>query len=591
MVKKLICHYLCDNQVYQQAIKQKYSPLQATIIANRATNCEQLEQYQQPSLKVVEKPSHLTDCLIASQRLKEAIKQQQHISILTDYDVDGITSHAIIFFTLRDFFHVKEENISSFIGHRINDGYGISQGLVDKILSHKKLPDVIVTADCGSSDEVRIRQLNEAGIDVIVTDHHAIPDTGVPASAYATINPTRNDCSYQDKTIAGCMVSWLLMSQLRSDLISSGLVDKNTPKLSTLLDFVSLGTIADAVSLSSFTNRAVVRAGLQIMNQQNRPCWREMLNLLDKEAFSISDLGFQMGPRINARSRMSDPYQALFFVTADTDEQAKEALEKLDEDNKSRKATEKDMLFKAKLLAKKHIKQFDYSCVVFDEEFHAGVQGIVASRLVDQYGRPTVVFSVSSHTDIITASARTVATIHIRDVLQQISVLQPDLLISFGGHKGAAGLKIYKNSLDDFKKVFDQQVKQQLNFSDKDETQKLSPMLFIDGSLTAKQLSYQSILALDMLQPYGREFESPCFRNQFIVQFIRQLGKDGEHLSILLIHEKQIIRSIWFNALEKNEFPEFIEGDTVDVVYQLIKDDYRGEGNFQLNIKYIELVD
>jgi len=155
------------------------------------------------------------------------------------------------------------------------------------------------------------------------------------------------------------------------------------------------------------------------MNRAQRPCWREMLKLLEKSYFSIEDLGFQIGPRINARSRMSDPFQALFFITAETDKLAQSALAKLDEDNKQRKVTEKAMLLKAKYMAKQHVKEFNYSMVVFDEEFHAGVQGIVASRLVDLYGRPTVVFSPSSNPEVITASARTVNSIHIRNILQK----------------------------------------------------------------------------------------------------------------------------------------------------------------------------
>ncbi|MFK5985701.1 MAG: single-stranded-DNA-specific exonuclease RecJ [Pseudomonadota bacterium] len=590
MIKKIVHNYVSHASVYKQALKQRCTPLQATIVANRCAQPEQLEQFIHSTLSVVEPPSHLCDSHFASLRLVEAIKQDQHIGILTDYDVDGITSHAIMLFALRDFFYVKAENISSFIGHRLNDGYGVSQGLIDKILAQQPLPDIIITADCGSSDEKQIKQLKEAGIDVIVTDHHAIPESGIPVSAYATINPTRKDCNYQDKTIAGCMVSWLLMSQLRADLIVAGIISSSSAKLSTLLDFVSLGTIADAVSLSSYSNRAVVRAGLKIMNRLQRPCWREMLKLIGKDFFTIEDLGFQMGPRINARSRMSDPFQALFFVTAERDQQAQQTLATLDEDNKLRKATEKEMLFKAKTLARQHIKQYHYSMVVFDPDFHAGVQGIVASRLVDQYGRPTVVFSVSANPDIITASARTVSAVHIRDILQQISSLKPELLISFGGHKGAAGLKIKKTQLDEFKTLFEQQIQQQMHSDKKEREQALQPILLIDGALTAQQLCYQSVVQLEQLQPYGREFEKPSFKNQFIVQFIRHLGKDGEHLSLLLVHENQVIRSIWFNALEKDEFPEFVEGDTVEVVYQLMKDDYRGEGNFQLNIRYIELV-
>lgn len=590
MIKKIIQNHEHNDALYQQALKSGYTLLQSMVIANRCAESDKIDQFIQPSLANIEPPSILKDCIPASKRLCQAIQQGLHIGLLTDYDVDGITSHAVLFYALCDFFHVKKSNISSYIGHRIDDGYGVSQGLIDKILAQQPLPDIIITADCGSSDEDRIKQLAQAGIEVIVTDHHAIPDSGIPMSAIATINPTRKDCAYQDKTIAGCMVSWLLMSQLRADLIRIGHLSSQSAKLSKLLDFVSLGTIADAVSLSSYTNRAVVKSGLAIMNQLQRPCWREMLKMLKKEAFTIEDLGFQMGPRINARSRMADPFQALYFVLSSTDEQAKKALGILDEDNKLRKSTEKDMLLTAKQLAKEHCKKYDYSMVVFNEDFHAGVQGIVASRLVDQYGRPTVVFSVTTNDQVITASARTISGVHIRDILQKISEINPNLLISFGGHKGAAGLKINRQDLAIFKQHFEQEIIKQLNIA-KENQSALQPIVLIDGALTDEQLSYQSVIELEQLQPYGREFERPLFKNQFIVQFIRHLGKDGEHISLLLIHKDKVIRSIWFNALEKNEFPDFIEGDTVDVVYQIAKDDYRGEGHFQLMIKSVDCVD
>jgi len=233
------------------------SPVQARIVANRMAGLQwEVDDLVGASLKHIASPQQLKDSDIAVERIARAIKDGETIGLLTDYDVDGITSHAILYFALNEHFNFPRQNIQHLIGHRIDDGYGISQGLTDRILAMESPPQLIITADCGSSDETQIVQLKALGIDVIVTDHHAIPQEGIPVSALATINPTREDCAYPDSTIAGCMVSWLLMSYLRAKLIADQVLAPSAPKLSGLLDFVSLGTVADAVSLSSPINRA-----------------------------------------------------------------------------------------------------------------------------------------------------------------------------------------------------------------------------------------------------------------------------------------------------------------------------------------------
>ncbi len=267
----------------------------------------------------------------------------EHIGILTDYDVDGITSHVVIRRTLNELFGIPENRLHSLIGHRIHDGYGISLPLVERTLSLSPRPSLVITADCGSSDEPRIARLSEAGIDVVVSDHHALPTEGPPASAFATVNPTRDDCTYPDPTIAGCMVAWLVMSLTRSVLIEWGVLEPATPKLSPWLSYVALGTVADCVSLGgSVANRAVVAHGLTLINRMEAACWRTMAQRLgaDSVPFDAETLAFQMGPRINARSRLDDPYAALHFMLAVDDATAAGHLETLDQDNQSRKSIE-----------------------------------------------------------------------------------------------------------------------------------------------------------------------------------------------------------------------------------------------------------
>lgn len=583
-MKKQIINHIPNKTVYMEAIQSGLSDLQAKVIANRSPSGEWNDALINPGLKVISPPSELIDCIKAAKRIAQAIKSQQLIGILTDYDVDGITSHAVIYYSLINFFNVDKNQIRSYIGHRIEDGYGISEGLVKKILSNLEVPDVIITADCGSSDEKRIQLLKQAGIDVIVTDHHAIPAEGIPNSAYAVINPTRNDCGYPDASIAGCMVSWLVMSQLRNELIQLGTLPENSPKLGALLDFVSLGTVADAVSLYSVINRSVVISGLKIMNGLNRYTWQAMLQLLNKQHFAVDDLGFQIGPRINARSRMADPYQALDFLTAKDMEQATHSLEILNQDNIERRETEKEMLLEARAIAEQYRQKYSKTMVVFSENFHPGVQGIVASRLVEDYGRPTIVFSPSSDPELITASARTINPINIRGILQKIADENAELLVSFGGHKGAAGLKIKRVDLALFQTSFENMVVKELG-----EEVVLYPCVYTDSELSSAQLSYATIEELELLQPFGRGFEVPHFNNIFEILNLRRIGNEGQHLSMILKFERKNVRSIWFNAIKEGQLQPFIEGNQIKAVYQLIKDDYRGEGFFQLNIQYAEL--
>jgi len=581
------------------------SPLQARLVANRTQflaqsvehgSMQTIENIVHASLQNIAAPILLKDCTRAVKRIAYAIEKNQIIGLLTDYDVDGITSHAILFHALRDYFAVPEQQLQHLIGHRIEDGYGVSQGLVDRILNsqrkEEKLPDLIITADCGSSDEKQIAQLVNSGIDVIVTDHHAIPQEGIPRSALATINPTRDDCDYPDSTIAGCMVAWLLMSQLRAELIANLTLSQDAPKLSGLLDFVSLGTIADAVSLSSPVNRAVVNAGLKVMNQLQRPSWQAMKTLLERDfqTFTAEDLGFQIGPRINARSRMSDPYKALHYLCAPSIHESMQHLLELDKDNQQRKETEKDMLAIAFSLAKKQLQTQLWSLVVFHEDFHAGVQGIVASRLMEKYGRPVIVLSPTNEADKLTGSARTIPMVHIREAIEMVANEHPDMVLGFGGHKGAAGLKLRSHLINEFTTLFDKAVESLLNRTQTITHNDLKPVIYTDGELAEDELSFQTIAELKQLEPYGREFEAPVFEGDFMVQSIRAIGSEGIHLMLQLATDSHSFRAVWFRALEHSKAPfPFVEGQFIRAVYQLKENYYRSNFSIQLHIMYASL--
>lgn len=579
-----------DRSIYQQALTEGVHPLLARILAGRLNQSSpSVAALIEPGLNQLAAPDSLADIKPAVERLKLAIQRGETLGLLTDYDVDGITSHVVIYRTLTELLGVPAEQILSLIGHRIDDGYGVSDSLTDRILTAETLPSVIITADCGSSDEPRIARLKAADIDVIVTDHHTIPNTGLPASAYAMINPTRADCHYPDKTLAGVGVAWLLMSALRNAMVQEGLLPSTTPKLSYLLPFVALGTVADCVSLGgSAINRALVRAGLQLMNASNDACWQAFRQLMGsrQEVFTASTLGFQLGPRINASSRMADPYEALQYLLAKHPETAAQHLELLDSDNQQRRSVEKEMVQAALQGAEEQVAAGMQSLVTYLEEGHSGVQGIVASRLVEKHGRPTVVLTPSSDPRHLAASARSVPGVSIHAALQRVDDMNPGMLVKFGGHQAAAGLTLWRERLVDFQQAFERAIVFQLG------DQKLAPYLLTDGELEPSLVSLEAFNLLKKLEPYGREFEAPLFEGVFTVAGLRTVGADPIHLQLdlTLTGETNLIKAIWFRALpQAGANLPFKEGDQVRLAYRLEENVFRGKTSLQLMVSYAEL--
>ncbi|MGM0694272.1 MAG: single-stranded-DNA-specific exonuclease RecJ [Pseudomonadota bacterium] len=575
-----------DEALYARAREEGLTELQARVLAGRLTGYQgELAPLVSPSLRHLAHPEKLADARRAAERIAQAVVDGEHIGILTDYDVDGITSHVVIRRTLVELFGVPEARLHSLIGHRIHDGYGISLPLVERTLGLSPRPSLVITADCGSSDEPRIARLKDAGIEVVVSDHHALPQEGPPASAYAVVNPTRDDCGYPDPTIAGCMVAWLMMSLTRGVLIDWGVLAAATPKLSPWLSYVALGTVADCVSLGdSAVNRAVVTHGLTLINRMEAACWRAMAARLgaDSVPFDAETLAFQMGPRINARSRLDDPYAALHFMLAEQDHVASRYLEVLDQDNQSRKAIEADMAEAARALALPALTADEPAIVVFLEEGHPGVQGIVASRLVQAFGRPALVLTPAAAPGMLTGSGRSIDGLHLRDALQRAHELAPEALPRFGGHRGAAGVGVPREQLSAFRAAFLQAVGEQLGEVE------LCPRIFTDGELAPHQLGLATLDELERLGPFGREFDAPLFQGEFLVEALRPVGADGSHLMLELSAGAASLKAIWFRALTPGEMPAFGVGDRLRCAFKLNRNRWRGRESLQLMVEHAE---
>ena len=569
------------SQTFKTTLNCGFSAFTAHLTAGRISgSAELIRQTLHPSLKNIHPPHLLKDCQTAQDRIIQAIKKQERIGLLTDYDVDGICAHVILKEALLKYFGVKADLVDSFIGHRLKEGYGISPGLSTRILQRKIKPSLIITADCGSSDHDRIKTLQNHGIDVIVTDHHQIPAEGIPPSAQAVVNPHRSDCAYPDKHIAGCTVSWLLMSAVRTRLVEEGYLPMDAPKLINSLDCLALGTTADIVSLASPCNRALVKIGLGLMNQLIRPAWRAVYQLTGRGSapFTIDDLGFQIGPRINARSRMDDPMAALQFVSADTQKLADLCLAALEKSNQTRKIVESQMIVRAESIAQETAAN-RVSLVCADPDFHAGVQGIVASRLTDKFGLPSIVFSPITP-ERLSGSARTCNGVHIRQALQDVADLHPDMLLAFGGHRAAAGMEIKTQDLDMFRQAFDDAVRTQSGDTP------AQPVILTDGYLDVNDISFNTLKAIQQLEPFGNNFEEPLFEGCFQVRRLRAVGAEPIHLSMELGVGGRHFKAIWFRAIKAGDPMPFQTGQYIRCAYRLSMNEFRHKKHLQLMLAY-----
>ena len=558
--------------VFADARSRGLSAVAARILAGRLSEATRLDAVIAPQLANIPPPSKLQDADRAIARLARAVTDHESIGVLTDYDADGLTSHAVLTHALVRF-GVAEDRISHWIGHRLEDGYGISGTLVDRLLESGDQPTVVISADCGSSDEPHIARLKAAGIDVIVTDHHRVSDAGPPVSAYAVVNPNRDDCEYPDQAIAGCMVSWLVMSGLRQALIAQGVLGESCPKLGDLLDYVALGTVADCVSLGdSEINRAVVNAGLQYIKARRRPCWDVAATHLTRADRDISSewLAFQLAPRLNARGRIDHSMLGFEFLWTDSRADAESAFLQLDADNKTRRALETKMVETAKPLARRsRVAGSHVICVVLHDG-HAGVQGIVASRLVEAEGVPALVLTPGSEPGTLTGSMRSIQGVDAKLLLDDVVSEVPQAILRYGGHTGACGLTLVEAELPSFSETL------QRVFSSRYPSHPVAPRFITDGTLLVEDFSLERVHELEPLGPFGRGFEAPVFDGVFEVLSSRQVGSDGTHLSLEFSIDGQTVRGIWFSAQPTGHPAAASPGDWLQCVFGLSINTYRG---------------
>lgn len=514
----------------------------------------------------------------------EAMLSHKKIVIVGDFDVDGATSTALL---MRGFAAFGIRMLDYIIPDRFDDGYGLSQSVVDK--ARKLDAELIITVDNGISANEAVDYANQQGIKVIITDHHLAPEK-LPNAA-AIINPQQPDCLFPSKNLSGVGVAFYVLLALRTYLRDKNWFEQLKIKefnLTHLLDLVALGTVADVVTLDH-NNRILVHYGLERIRQKKCIAGiNALLKVIGKENNQISsqDLGYYLGPRINAAGRMDNMSIGVELLLTDDPVKADEIAELLNELNIERKNVEKQMQSRAKQLLK--TMQFDEenlpnSLVVFHDDFHEGVIGLLSSRLKDRFYRP--VFSFAKNVNgILKGSGRSIPGIHLRNALEKISQQNEDLILAFGGHAMAAGLTIKEEDLPLFKKQLEHVISEDLL------PETLLPVIETDGELPKQFLNYGIAQFLKQSVPWGSGFPEPIFQGKFKILRQRLIGADKNHLKLVLTDDnKSYLDAVLFNC--DNEYWQAHSPQNIAITYRLDPNEYQGQKSVNLLIQNLEILD
>ncbi len=516
--------------------------------------------------------------------LADAVVAQARILVVGDFDADGATSSALAVLALKAF---GLPDVDFLVPNRFEYGYGLTPEIV--AVAAAQQPDIIITVDNGISSIEGVSAARDLGIAVIVTDHH-LPGTQLP-DADAIVNPNQPGCEFPSKNLAGVGVIFYVMNALRAELRQMGWFEESgipEPNMAGFLDLVALGTVADVVPLD-YNNRILVAQGLQrIRAGVCRPGIKAMLEVSGKQANKLvaSDFGFALGPRLNAAGRLDDMSLGIQCLMCESENLAREMAAQLDELNRDRKAIETGMQQEAMTMLQKILHgdadKLPWGLCLFDETWHQGVIGILASRIKDKYHRPTIVFADVGDGQI-KGSARSVPGFHIRDALDAVAVRYPHLLQKFGGHAMAAGMSLLREHFDEFAQAFDAEVRRQL----KDED--LQAVIVSDGELESHEFSLQLASQLRDAGPWGQHFPEPVFDGEFYLLQQKLVGTN--HLKMTLsidIQGRQLIDAIAFNV--DTTFWPNQELKKVRVAFKLDINEFRGKANLQLLVDHLEPV-
>jgi single-stranded-DNA-specific exonuclease len=535
------------------------------------------------SLKTLPSPDALKGMDAAVVLLADAIERQSRILIVGDFDADGATSTAVM---IKGLTSMGVEQVAYLVPDRFKFGYGLTTEIV--AVAAEQNPDLIITVDNGIASIDGVAAARQRGIKVLVTDHH-LPGDELP-QADAIINPNQPGDDFPSRNIAGVGVAFYLLSALRKHLRDTGWFAKqgiSEPNLADLLDLVALGTVADVVPLDRI-NRTLVKQGLARINAGH--CCAGITALIDVAGkqqgnLSASDLGYFVAPRLNAAGRIEEMSVGIECLLADDREQANEIAAKLDQLNRERRSIEDSMKEQAMQVLRnlKLTSDLPTGLCIFDESWHQGVIGILASRIKERYHRPVIAFAPagdeSGTPGELKGSARSIPGLHIRDALDAVATRHPGLITRFGGHAMAAGLSLPAASYTEFSEAFDEEVHRLLGDSD------LERIMMTDGELEQEDMTLNTAMLLRQAGPWGQQFPEPMFEGEFDVIHRRIVGRN--HLKMELSSGSVTLDAIMFNIREG--FEDKVRGK-IKAVYKLDVNEFRGRRTAQLLIEHLQPV-
>ena len=537
----------------------KIHPIIAQLLINRGVmTLEAVESFLSPELSRLHDPFLLKDMDIAVKRIRQAQERKERVLVFGDYDVDGVTSSAIMHRALKK---VGIEVINH-IPHRMQDGYGLNENVI--AIAKEKGVSLLITVDCGITAYREVEMLNAQGIEVIIFDHHEPSDHTLPR-AYAVVNPKRKDCPYPFK-----------------DLASVGLIGKFTQAFCGAideddLDLIALGTIADVVPLRG-ENRIFVKWGLPKIGDTKNKGLSALIDVAKIKGKPIRPyyVGFILGPRLNATGRMHSAQKSLDLLLSEDDVEAYALAQLLEETNTERQKFQKEVVEEAVRLVEQEINFNDHKVIVLSKEgWHKGVLGIAASRVTEMYYRPTIIISLEA--GVGTASARSIDGFHLHEALTHCS----EILENFGGHRLAAGLTIRSENIDQFRNQINDFAKAVL------QGRQLIPSLAIDCEIPLNNIDLDLINNMDLLEPYGEGNASPVFCSRGLTVRGKPAVMGKETLKFWLTDGQSVVSAVGFGLAKYRDLVS--AGGKLDIAYELSIDDWNKAPTAQLKVKDIKI--
>lgn len=550
------------EKVTELAHALNVSSVIASLLVQRGIDSfEKAKQFFRPSLEDLHDPFLMKDMELAVHRIEKAIEEGENILVYGDYDVDGTTSVAL----MSSYLETVSDRIATYIPDRYSEGYGVSYQGIDYASDNDI--SLIIALDCGIKAIDKIAYANEKGIDFIICDHHR-PGHEIP-EAVAVLDPKREDCNYPYKELCGCGVGFKLIQALSVRRGAS--IETVTP----YLDLVATAIGADIVPITG-ENRILAFYGLQVINTAPRAGFRAMLSQVKKETLTITDVVFTLAPRINAAGRMKHGLYAVYLLKEKEYDTALQFASEIEVYNSERKATDHSITEEALLQIDKNSEKDRFTTVVYDEHWHKGVIGIVASRLIETYYRPTLVFTKSG--EKLAASARSVKGFDVYNALENCT----DHIEQFGGHKYAAGLTLKEEKYEAFKAKFEEVVATTI------DKQLLIPEVSIDMPLDIEEITPKMYRILRQFAPFGPGNMAPVFMTNDVIDtgYGKPVGADEKHLKCTIAKNGKQFGAIGFGLGKHHEIIK--NRQRFKVAYTLDENEWNGNVSLQLKLKDIK---